>query len=74
MSFNNLHTVKKTIGTETFDLRVYVDKSASFTIIEDGAITCSRLIDEDEDGSDIAIGGEARTWFERELATGRAGP
>jgi len=38
MSFNCIHVATQRFGRETLDLRVYVDRSASFSIIEDGAI------------------------------------
>lgn len=73
MSFTRIHTVEKTFEAERFWLGVYVDKSAALIVNTiDGQPVFSRCIDPDEDGADIAIGGEAKTWFDLELAAGRA--
>lgn len=71
MSFNIVHDVLRRFGSELHTLRVYADKSATFAILEGGLVQSMRSIDSDEDGADIAICGEARQWFDQELAAGR---
>jgi hypothetical protein len=71
VSFNVVHHVSKQFGPETLTLRVYVDKSATFAIFEGDSAQSMRSIDPDENGPDIAICGEAREWFDQELAAGR---
>ncbi len=71
MSFNVVHDVSRQFGHETMSLRVYVDGSACFAILHESMVESMRSIDPDEDGSDIAICGEARQWFDHELAAGR---
>ena len=74
MSFTRIHTVEKTFGDEKLWLGVYADRSACLYInnATDGQIIGARAIDAKEDGSDIAICGDVKTWFDKELAAGRA--
>lgn len=74
MSFTRIHTAEKTFGDEKLWLGVYADRSACLYINStiDGQVIGARAIDADEDGSDIALCGDAKTWFDKELAAGRA--
>jgi hypothetical protein len=72
MSDRGIYIAVEKIGDESFGLSVYADSSALFSIVADGAIQCVRILEPSEDGADIAIAGDARAWFDRELAAGRA--
>ena len=72
MSSREVYRATDKIGDEWLNLSVFGDSSALFSSVVHGTIECMRALDPDEDGSDIAITGPVREWFERELATGRA--
>jgi len=73
MSFTRVHTVEHKGDVESYWLGVYVDGSASFYIIDKtGDTVAARSLEPHEDGFDIAICGDVKTWFDKELATGRA--
>ncbi len=71
MSFTRIHDAQTKVGDETLSLLVYADESASFAIFHGNEVQSMRSLDPHEDGSDIAICGEAKEWFDRELAMGR---
>jgi hypothetical protein len=72
MSFTRVHNAETTIGDEKYALVVYADQSAVFAIVAAGSLQSERSLGPDEDGSDVAISGEARAWFDKELAAGRS--
>lgn len=53
-------------------LTVADDYSASLACATDNVVDFMVEIDASDDGSNIAICGEPKEWFDRELATGRA--
>ena len=73
MSFNRVHTVEHKGDVESYWLGVYADGSASFYIDDNatGDTVAARSLDPYDDGSDIAICGDVKTWFDKELAAGR---
>jgi hypothetical protein len=66
------HLAAEKFGDETLGLSVYENQRALFSIVAGGTIQCVRILEPSEDGSDIAIAADAREWFDRELAAGRA--
>ncbi len=66
------YLVVEKFGDETLGLSVYENQQALFSIVAGGTVQCVRILEPSEDGSDIAIAGDARTWLDRELAAGRA--
>ena len=72
MSLVQRHSATEQFGDETMSLLVYPDGSASFAILQGNAVQSMRSLDPHEDGSDIAICGDVKTWFDKELAAGRA--
>ena len=73
MSFNPVHTAEHKSGVESYWICVYADGSASVYISDKtGDTVAARSLDPHEDGSDIAICGDVKTWFDKELAAGRA--
>jgi hypothetical protein len=72
VSFNVVHDAEREGRVEAYHLRVYLDKSASFSITEIETLMYSRALDSDEDGSDIAIDAETMNWLRVELTAGRA--
>ena len=74
MNFTQVHTAEHKGDVESYWICIYANGSALFHIYdnETGACETARLLDPTDDGSDIAICGDVKTWFDKELAAGRA--
>jgi hypothetical protein len=67
-----IHGASHQFHEELHALAVYEDGSALHVILFDNEVHSAVNLDPNEDGSDIAICGETKEWFDRELAAGRA--
>jgi hypothetical protein len=69
---NCIHFAAQSFGPERLGLGVWADGSAILAFVENGDVQGMRDIEPHEDGTDIALLSDAKEWFDRELAAGRA--